>query len=238
MPPDTLPDRYLPYDEATQPAVPIEGYRGTYLRNPARPPVPRPVTRTELTGPLDLSAKLPADVQNLAELSPGKIAQGSLIHVSGRVLDEDARPVANAVVELWQANAGGRYFHALDQRQAPLDPNFIGNGRVATDAEGRYGFFTIKPGAYPVPNSGRWWRPPHIHFSVVGPGTMSRLVTQMYFPGDPLNAHDRILLSIPDPAAQALLICGQIHPGEIDGEWLGYTFDMVLRGRHATPPVH
>lgn len=232
-----LPDLYLPYDPATQPRVPIPGYPNTARRRPNRAPFKRPVTRTELTGPLDLAPKLQPGDDNLAVTGPGRIALGSLIHVSGRVLDEDARPVPNAIVEIWQANAAGRYFHPLDQRDAPLDPNFVGNGRCRTDAEGRYGFFTIKPGAYPVPNSGRWWRPPHIHFSVLGPGTLSRLVTQMYFPGDPLNAHDRLILSIEDAAAQARLVAHAVHPAEIDGEWLGFTHDMVLRGRHRTPAL-
>ena len=107
-----------------------------------------------MTGPLDLAPKLRPGDANLAVLAPGRSALGQLIEVSGRVLDEDGRPVRGAVVELWQANAAGRYFHPLDQRDAPLDPNFVGNGRVRTDEEGRYAFFTVKPGAYPVPDSG------------------------------------------------------------------------------------
>jgi protocatechuate 3,4-dioxygenase beta subunit len=237
MPRSDLPDRFTPYAEPTQPQVPIEGYPNTVRRNPRRAPFARPFTRSEITGPLDLAAKLLPGDDNLALAGPGRVAQGSLIHVSGQVLDEDGRPIPHAVVELWQANAAGRYFNPLDQREAPLDPNFIGNGRVQTDAAGRYGFFTIKPGAYPVPNSGRWWRPPHIHLSVLGPSSLSRLVTQMYFPGDPLNEYDRLLRSIPDAAAQARLVARQTHPAEIDGEWLGFRFDMVLRGRHATPPL-
>lgn len=232
-----LPDLFEPFDDATQPRVPIEGYPGTARRSPLRAPIRRPVTRTELTGPLDLSAKLHPGDDNLAVTGPGKIALGPLIQVGGRILDEDGRPVPGAIVEIWQANAAGRYFHALDQRDAPLDPNFVGNGRCRTDAEGRYGFFTIKPGAYPVPDSGRWWRPPHIHFSVLGPGSLSRVVTQMYFPGDPLNAHDRILLSIPDRDAQARLVAKPVAPWEIDGEWLGFAHDMILRGRHKTPSL-
>jgi protocatechuate 3,4-dioxygenase beta subunit len=232
-----LPDLYAPFDPRTQPRVPIEGYPNTARRRPNRAPFARPVTRTELTGPLDLSAKLHPGDDNLAVAGPGKIALGPLIQVSGRVLDEDGRPVAGAIVEIWQANAAGRYVNPLDQRDAPLDPNFVGNGRCRTDAQGRYAFFTIKPGAYPVPDSGRWWRPPHIHFSVLGPGSLSRLVTQMYFPGDPLNALDRLILSIPDREAQARLVARAVHPAEIEGEWLGFAHDMVLRGRHATPPL-
>lgn len=235
--PTALPDRFDPVDPATQPVVPVPGYPNTIIRNPARAPFRRALSRTELTGPLDLVAKLRPEDNNLAVLAPGRMAQGQLIHVGGRVLDEDGRPVAGAVVELWQANGGGRYFHPIDTRDAPLDPDFVGNGRTLSDAEGRYGFFTIKPGAYPVPNSGRWWRPPHIHISVLGPGTLMRLVTQMYFPGDPLNAIDRILLSIPDRAAQARCIAAAVMPDAVDGDWLGFTHDLVLRGRHATPPL-
>lgn len=237
MRPPPLPDHFPAIDPATQPVVPVPGYPNTSRRNPARTPFRRPLTRTELTGPLDLAARLRPGDDNLAVLAPGRIAMGQLIHVAGQVLDEDGRPVPGAIVELWQANAAGRYAHPIDQRDAPLDPNFIGNGRTRTDEHGRYGFFTIKPGAYPVPDSGRWWRPPHIHVSVLGPGSLMRLVTQMYFPDDPLNPLDRILNAIPDAAARARCIAGALPPETIDGEWLGYTHDLVLRGRHATPPL-
>jgi protocatechuate 3,4-dioxygenase beta subunit len=232
-----LPDRFDPQDPATQPVVPIAGYPNTLRRNPARAPFTRPLTRTELTGPLDLAGKLRPGDDNLAVLAPGRVAQGQLIHVGGQVLDEDGRPVAGAVIELWQANAAGRYAHPIDTRDAPLDANFIGNGRTRTDAEGRYGFFTIKPGAYPVPDSGRWWRPPHIHLSVLGPACLMRLVTQMYFQDDPLNAIDRILNCVPDEAARARCIARAVSPAEIEGDWLGWRHDLVLRGRHATPPL-
>lgn len=231
------PDRFDPLDPATQPVVPVPGYPNTIRRNPSGAPFRRVLTRTELTGPLDLAQKLRPGDDNLAVLAPGRMAQGQLIHVGGRVLDEDGRPVAGAIVELWQANAGGRYFHPIDQREAPLDPDFIGNGRTRSDDSGRYGFFTIKPGAYPVPDSGRWWRPPHIHISVLGPGSLMRLVTQMYFPGDPLNAIDRILNAVPDAAARARCIAGFVPPEAVEGDWQGFTHDLVLRGRHATPPL-
>ena len=230
-----LPDVFAPYAENTQPAVPIEGYPNTVRRNPSRAPFARPYTRTELTGPVDLFSALKPGDDNLAVSAAGRVALGQLIRVSGRVLDEEGRGVAGAIVELWQANAAGRYAHVIDQRDAPLDPNFLGNGRTRTDDRGEYAFFTIKPGAYPVPDSGRWWRPPHIHFSVIGPGSLSRLVTQMYFPGDPLNEMDRLWLSVPDAEARARLVARAVPPVEVEGEWLGYGHDLVLRGRHATP---
>ncbi|MFC0386065.1 dioxygenase family protein [Muricoccus vinaceus] len=237
IPRTDLPDRFLPYDEGGQPQVPIEGYANTVRRNPSRPPFRRPVTRTELTGPLDLTAKLRPGDDNLALSPEGRPAMGQLIHIAGQVLDEDGRPVRHAIVEIWQANAAGRYRNPLDRRDAPLDPDFIGNGRALTDGEGRYAFFTIRPGAYPVPDSGRWWRPPHVHFSVLGPGSLSRLVTQMYFPGDPLNARDRLLNALPDPEARARLVAQAVPTEEVEGEWLAYRHAMVLRGRHATPPL-
>src|SRR3954454_2723241 len=230
-----LPDRYNPWPPGIEPAVPIPGYTNTWTHTPSQPLHQRPVSRTEATGPLELQRKLPCGDVNLAQAGPGRVAIGQLMHIGGRILDEDRRPVRGAVVELWQANAAGRYFHPNDQRDAPLDPNFIGNGRIRTDGEGRYGFFTIRPGAYPVPTPNVWWRPPHVHFSVLGPATLSRLVTQMYFPGDPLNPLDRILMSVPDAAARDRLVARRVPPAEVGLGWLGYTHDIVLRGRAATP---
>jgi protocatechuate 3,4-dioxygenase beta subunit len=221
--------------ESGQPCVPIPGYANTMARNPSRPLIARPVTLTERTGPVDLAARLRPGDANLAVDPSGHAAQGPLIRVSGRVLDEAGRGVPGAVVELWQANAAGRYRNPLDQRDAPLDPHFLGHGRTRGDADGRFSFMTIKPGAYPVPDSGHWWRPPHIHFSVFGPNSLSRLVTQMYFPGDPLNATDRLILSIPDASARALLIARFIDPAEIGSDFLAFEHDLVLRGRAATP---
>ncbi len=226
-----------PWPPGIEPTVPIEGYPNTWTHTPKQPLHHGPVTRTERTAPLRLADKLPCGNDNLAVLGAGRIAQGQLIHIAGRVLDEDGRGIAGAVVELWQANAAGRYFHPIDQRAAPLDPNFIGNGRVRTQDDGRYAFFTIRPGAYPVPVQDIWWRPPHVHFGVHGPATLSRLVTQMYFPGDPLNDLDRILQSVPDAAARGRLIAHPLHPAEVGDQHLGYRFDIVLRGRHATPPA-
>jgi protocatechuate 3,4-dioxygenase beta subunit len=232
---DTTPRIYDPWPDGVQPSVPIEGYTNTWTHTPSQVAFRRPVTRTESTGPVELWRKLHCGDNNLALTSTGKLAQGALIQVSGHVLDEDGRAIPNAIVELWQANAAGRYAHALDNRDAPLDPNFLGHGRVRSDEDGAYAFLTIKPGAYPVPVKDTWWRPPHIHFSVLGPSTLSRLVTQMYFPGDPLNDWDRILNSIGDTAARQRLVATQLHPAEVGDNFLGYRHDIVLRGRSATP---
>jgi protocatechuate 3,4-dioxygenase beta subunit len=230
-----MPTQFRPWPEGVEPAVPIEGYPNTWTFTPSRPAFPRPLTRTEITGPTELWRKLPCGGNNLAVLTPGKIALGQFIRISGRVLGEDSRPIPGAIVELWQANSAGRYAHSHDDSKAPVDPDFLGHGRVVSDEEGRYCFFTIKPGAYPVPVKDAWWRPPHVHFSVVGPSSLSRLVTQMYFPGDPLNDWDRILNSIHNPAARSRLVARQIHPYEAGDTFLAYQFDIVLRGALATP---
>jgi protocatechuate 3,4-dioxygenase beta subunit len=226
---------YDPWPEGVQPNVPIAGYTNTWTHTPSQTLYRRPVTRTEATGPVELWRKLHCGDSNLAVSPNGKLAQGQLMQVSGRILDEDGRPIPNAIVELWQANAAGRYTHALDQRAAPLDPNFLGHGRVRSDANGVYQFLTIKPGAYPVPVKDTWWRPPHIRFSVLGPSTLSRLVTQMYFPGEPLNDWDRILHSVGDPSARQRLVARHLHPAEVGDDHLGFHHDIVLRGRNATP---
>ena len=160
---------------------------------------------------------------------------GERMVVTGRVLDAAGRPVAGQLVEIWQANAAGRYIHVNDGHSAPLDPSFTGAGRCVTDAEGRYRFQTIKPGAYPWRNHPNAWRPAHIHFSLFGPSFLTRLVTQMYFPGDPLFPFDPIFNAIPDEKARKRLI----STFELDltqpERALGYRFDIVLRGRDATP---
>ncbi len=160
---------------------------------------------------------------------------GERIVISGRVLDEDGRPVRGTLVEVWQANAAGRYLDPADDHAAPLDPNFSGAGRCLTDGDGRYRFVTIKPGAYPWANHLNAWRPAHVHFSVFGPELGSRLVTQMYFPGDPLQRNDPILNSIPDARARRRLIA-EFDLETTEPLWaLGYRWDIVLRGRSGTP---
>jgi protocatechuate 3,4-dioxygenase, beta subunit len=160
---------------------------------------------------------------------------GERIIVAGRVLERDGRPVRNALIEIWQANAAGRYVHEADRHPAPLDPNFTGAGRCLTDDEGRYRFLTIKPGAYPWRNHPNAWRPAHIHFSLFGRAFVDRLVTQMYFPGDPLFAHDPIFQSVRDPKARERLIAA-FDLDMTEPEWaLAYRFDIVLRGSAPTP---
>lgn len=209
-------------------------YASTRTRSPKQPLVVIPHTLSELTGPVyGQESVLPGD-SDLTKQHAGE-PLGERIIVSGRVTDEDGRPVRNALVEVWQANAAGRYVHEVDQHDAPLDPNFTGAGRCATDAEGRYSFISVKPGAYPWRNHHNAWRPAHIHFSLFGHSFLTRLVTQMYFPGDPLFAFDPIFQSIPDVKARERLIC-KFELDLTKPEWaLGYRFDIVLRGRGATP---
>ena len=172
---------------------------------------------------------------DLTRNTTGQAALGERIIVAGTITDEDGRPVPHTMVEVWQANATGRYDHPGDQHDAPLDPNFRGVGRVFTDAAGRYSFVSIRPGAYPWPNHRNAWRPTHIHFSYFGPAFATRLITQMYFPGDPLLAFDPIFNGVPDPVARDRLIAAFDQDITQADYALGYRFDVVLRGRGATP---
>lgn len=211
-------------------------YTSTVKRAPQQPLILLPQSLSELTAPVygpDAVRPLDNDLtQNSVRTGP---AIGERIIVTGRVLDERGNPVRNALLEIWQANACGRYIHKLDQHDAPLDPNFIGAGRVLTDANGEYRFTTIKPGAYPWRNHTNAWRPAHIHFSVFGASFLSRLVTQMYFPGDPLLPFDPIYNGIPSEEGRKLLIANYAHD-VTQPEWaLGYRFDIVLSGSRMTP---
>ena len=224
---------FRPYTPGTQPPYDAPGYGSTHARRPLQKLVRFAHTVTETTGPRFLPEQFPP----LPDLSVvhGKPALGERIVVAGTVMDEDGRPVPNTIIEIWQANAAGRYQHPGDQHDAPLDPNFRGAGRVFADGEGRYRFVTVKPGAYPWRNHPNAWRPNHIHFSLFGPGFATRLITQMYFPGDPLLPLDPVFNSVPDPSARERLIA-QFDLGLTEPEWaLGYRFDFVLRGREATP---
>ena len=211
----------------------LPDYASTRKRAPARPLVRIPQTLSELTGPVFGHESVRASDADLTRQHEGE-PLGERIVVGGRVLDEDGRPVPNTLLEIWQANAAGRYVHLADQHPAPLDPNFSGAGRVVTDEEGRYRFTTVKPGAYPWRNHANAWRPAHIHFSLFGPCFLTRLVTQMYFPGDPLFAYDPIFNAVPDEARSRLV--SRFDLATTQPEWaLGYVFDIVLRGRAATP---
>jgi protocatechuate 3,4-dioxygenase beta subunit len=224
---------FRPPVAGTQPPYDAPPYRSTGLRHPSQPLHRLPHTVTETTGPQFAPQQFPA----VADISvvDGRAAVGARIIVEGRVQDEDGRPVPHTMIEIWQANAAGRYAHPGDQHDAPLDGNFRGAGRVFSDAAGRYRFVTIKPGAYPWRNHANAWRPNHIHFSLFGPGFATRLITQMYFPGDPLLAIDPIFNCVPDEAARNRLVSA-FDIGLTEPEWaLGYRFDIVLRGRGATP---
>ena len=228
-------ERVAPYlrPVGTHPALACPEYRSTALRAPSEPLVLLPHLLTEVTGPLFGSQRVRDDDADLT-LARGGEAQGQRIVVSGRVLDSDGRPVPDTLVEIWQANAAGRYRHARDSWPAPLDPHFDGLGRVVTDGEGRYRFTTVKPGAYPWGNHDNAWRPAHIHLSLFGRAFTQRLVTQMYFPDDPLFALDPIFRSVPEEARPRLV--SRYDHALTTPEWaLGFRFDVVLRGREQTP---
>lgn len=221
-------------DPGTQPAYLHPPYASTVKRAPTQPLILLPHTLSEVTGPVFGQGHIGVHDHDLTHQHAGE-PQGQRIIVSGRVLDEDNRPVPHALIELWQCNAAGRYAHASDSHGAPLDPNFTGCGRTLTDNEGRYRFVTIKPGAYPWRNHFNAWRPAHIHFSLFGIGLLSRLVTQMYFPGDPLLPHDPIFNSIPDQPGRERLISRFDWQTTEPEHALGYRFDIILRGPAATP---
>jgi protocatechuate 3,4-dioxygenase, beta subunit len=210
------------------------GYRSTSLRAPQRPLILLPEELHDPTGPVYGDGPL-ADTDSDLTQQHGDEPLGQRIIVTGRVLDGSGRPIRNSLIEIWQANAAGRYVHQVDQHPAPLDPNFTGAGRCLTDADGVYRFTTIKPGAYPWRNHPNAWRPAHIHLSVFGRAFTDRLVTQMYFPGDPLFAADPIFQSIRDPRLRDRLIA-QLDWDTTTPEWaLGFRFDIVLGGRDGTP---
>jgi protocatechuate 3,4-dioxygenase beta subunit len=221
-----IPTRSRP--TSTQP------YGATLLRAPRKPLIVLPHTFSEITGPLFGHEEIRETDNDLTRQHAGAPI-GERISVSGRVLDDNGRPVANTLLEIWQTNAAGRYAHQVDQHPAPLDPNFTGCGRTLTDAQGNYRFVTIKPGSYPWRNHFNAWRPAHIHFSLFGPAFATRLVTQMYFPDDPLFPFDPIFNSVPDEKARQRMI-SKFEMDLTQPEWsLGFRYDIVLRGREATP---
>ena len=215
------------------PPLDSPAYRSTLLRAPKQPLVTLPHWLTEVTGPLLGSERATATDTDLTTGHGGEPI-GERIIVTGRVLDSDGRAVPDTLIEIWQANAAGRYAHRVDDHPAPLDPHFGGAGRCMTDSQGRYRFVTIKPGAYPWRNHLNAWRPAHIHFSLFGQAFTQRLITQMYFPGDPLFAQDPIFNSVPDPKARERLIA-RFDLDVTEPDWaLGFQWDIVLRGRDAT----
>ena len=227
---------YFQRDRNWHPPALTPTYKTSVLRAPRHALLSLPTTMSEETGPVfghDVLGALDNDlIRNFAK--DGGEAIGQRIVVHGRVLDENARPVAGALVEFWQANAGGRYRHRKESYLAALDPNFGGCGRAITDAEGRYAFRTVKPGAYPWPNGVNDWRPAHIHFSVFGHAFAQRLITQMYFEGDPMIWQCPIVRTIPDKAAIDQLVAALDRQATIPMDSLAYKFDIVLRGRRST----
>ncbi|HUL33513.1 MAG TPA: protocatechuate 3,4-dioxygenase subunit beta [Candidatus Eisenbacteria bacterium] len=221
-------------EPGTQPNHLHPPYVSSIKRAPSQPLVYLPHTLSEITGPSIPAARVDAKAFDLTRQHLRE-PLGERIIVSGRVLDEDARPVPHTLVEVWQANAAGRYLHRVDQHNAPLDPNFTGCGHALTDADGRFRFITIRPGAYPWRNHHNAWRPAHIHFSVLGPAFATRLVTQMYFPGDPLLPFDPIFNCTADDAARNRLISQFDWETTEPEQALGFKFDIILSGRLATP---
>ncbi len=222
-------------DWTSQPPYIRADYKSTVLRGPIKPLVPIPQSLSELTGPVyghDAVGDLDSDLTKNARVNGEPL--GERIIVAGRVVDEDDRPIPNTLVEIWQCNSAGRYVHEADQHDAPLDPNFLGAGRCVTDENGRYEFRTIKPGAYPWRNHPNAWRPNHIHLSLFGSSFISRLVTQMYFPGDPLFEFDPIFNGVPKGARERMVSSFDLSLTEPEFA-LGYNFDIVLRGPKATP---
>jgi protocatechuate 3,4-dioxygenase beta subunit len=222
-------------DWASHPPLLYPPYKSTILRAPTKPLVPLKHRLDEMSGPVYGHEKLgPLDHDLTHNGCRGGEPLGERIVVTGRVMDESGRPLPNTLIEIWQANAAGRYIHKVDQHAAPLDPNFFGGGRCVTDHEGRYRFLTVKPGAYPWGNHVNAWRPNHIHLSLLGPTIASRLVTQMYFPGDPLLAFDPIFQGTPAIARERLIASFSLDVTQ-EGFALGYLFDIVLRGSNETP---
>jgi len=226
---------YRPRDWNSQPPFDFPDYRSTALRAPTKPLIPIAQSLSEVTGPVyghESVGDLDHDLTRNAAKNGEPI--GERIVLTGRVLDEDGRAVPNTLIEIWQANSAGRYIHVNELHDAPLDPNFLGAGRTVTDSQGRYRFVTIRPGAYPWPNHHNAWRPAHIHFSLFGPAFATRLVTQVYFEGDPTFKFDPIFNSTPEPARE--LLVAKFSMENTVPDWaLCFEWDIVLRGRFAVP---
>jgi len=228
-------DAFAPRDWDSHPPLIAPDYKSTRLRGPTQPLLRVGQGPGERSGPRFDAGQLDplqADLTRNGRVNGEPL--GERIVLTGRVVDERGHPVPGTLVEIWQANAAGRYVHTGDRHDAPLDPNFTGAGHAVTDGDGRYTFRSVKPGAYPWGNHHNAWRPNHIHVSVLGPALATRLVTQMYFPGDPLLEHDPIFLATPAAARPRLIAEFSLDVTE-PGIALGYVFDIVLRGGHATP---
>ena len=225
---------YRAPDPGTQPNHLHPPYVASIKRAPSKPLVYLPHTLSEVTGPTFDSSTVDVKAFDLTRQHHGE-PLGERIILSGRVLDENGRSVPNTLIEIWQANAAGRYLHKVDQHNAPLDPNFTGCGHTLTDANGQYRFITIRPGEYPWKNHYNAWRPAHIHFSLFGSAFATRLVTQMYFPGDPLLPYDPVFNCTADDKARNRLISQLDWETTQPEHALGYRFDIVLSGRQATP---
>lgn len=232
MSPDS---EFIQRDARWHPPAFTPDYKSTTLRSPRLALLSLQNSLSEVTGPrFGRETVGPLDNDLLLNCTAGGGAIGERTILHGRVLDENGRPVPDTLVEIWQANASGRYRHRNDTYFGALDPNFGGCGRTITDADGRYVFRTVKPGAYPFRNYVNSWRPAHVHFSVFGSGWAQRLVTQMYFEGDPLMPHDSILGTIPDPQARTRLVASLDLDASVPLDALAYRWDIVLRGRRAT----
>lgn len=226
---------FTPKDKDSHPTLIHPPYKSSNLRSPSKNSIIVPQTITELTGP-QFDASALGELDNDLTRNGRKTGEplGERLIVTGRVLEENGKPIPNTMVEVWQANAAGRYIDLDDQHEAPLDPNFLGAGRMITDKNGEYRFLTLRPGAYPWGNHYNAWRPSHIHFSVIGPNMMTRLVTQMYFDGDPLLKYDPIYQGPPDEARKRLVADFSLDDTE-EGYALAYRWDIVIRGHKATP---
>jgi protocatechuate 3,4-dioxygenase beta subunit len=229
------PERYMREDASAQPPLDYPPYKSTALRHPRQPLVYLPHTITEITGPQLGDLLVTGEQDNNLLVQHGADPIGERITIAGRVLDTEGKPLRNTLVEIWQANSAGRYRHRWDRWPAPLDPNFSGAGRCLTDDEGRYSFLTIKPGPYPWGNHYNAWRPAHIHFSLLGRAFAQRLVTQMYFPGDPFLPYDPIYNSVPDERGRERMLASFSIHGTQPNWAAAYEFDIYLRGPGAIP---
>lgn len=226
---------YFPRDRSWHPPALVPAYKSSVTRSPRYAPISLENTLSEITGPVFGHGDIdPIDRDMIRNYAKTGDPIGERIILHGHVRDENGRPVANTMVEAWQANAGGRYRHRNDSYLAPIDPNFGGCGRTLTDEQGYYYFRTVKPGAYPWRNDGNSWRPAHVHLSIFGQAFAQRLITQLYFEGDPLIALCPIVNAVPDQAARERLVARLDMQSTIPLDTIAYRFDIVLRGRRST----